>query len=273
MDAITAPFQAQFMQLALAEVLLLSVIAGLLGSQVVLRRMAFFTHGVGAAAFPGLVLAGPIGIPAQAAALATGAAYAGGLRALHRRSGLGADAATALLLALALGAGVVLASDVFHSGAGVDQMLFGSLAGVTPGDVAFTAAAALAVVIAAFTVGRSWVATGFDEESATTLGVPAATGERILLLALALAVVVALDAAGALLVGALLVIPPATARLFATSIRGLQLGATGLAAGEGVAGLWLAYMLDVPPGPAIAVIGGSVFAAAAARAAARGRAR
>jgi manganese/iron transport system permease protein len=252
------------MQLALAEVLLLSAIAGVLGTQIVLRRLAFFTHGVGAAAFPGLVLAGPIGVPAQAAALATGAAFAGGLEGLRRRARIGSDAATALLLALALAGAVVLASDVFHSGAGVDQLLFGSLIGVTAGDLAVTAVAALLIGICAFALGRSWLATGFDEESAPTLGISSALGERVLVLALAVAVVVALDAAGALLVGALLVVPAATARLFARSVGSLQRGTAALAAAEGVTGLWLAYTLDVPPGPAIAVLGGLVFAAAAA---------
>jgi len=41
---------------------------------------------------------------------------------------------------------------------------------------------------------------------------------------------------------------------------------------DGVAGLWLAYRLDLPPGPAIAVVGGVLFALAAAGAALRRRA-
>ena len=52
-------FEAPFMQRALLESLLLAVLAGVLGSWIVLRRLAFFTHGVGTAAFPGLVVAGP----------------------------------------------------------------------------------------------------------------------------------------------------------------------------------------------------------------------
>ena len=53
---LTDPFQYPFMQRALVEVLLLSIPAGLLGSWIVLRRLSFLTHAVGAATFPGLVL-------------------------------------------------------------------------------------------------------------------------------------------------------------------------------------------------------------------------
>ena len=74
---------------------------------------------------------------------------------------------------------------------------------------------------------------------------------------------------GALLVGTLLVLPAATARLIGRTLREVQLAAVGLALLEGAAGLIVAYHLDLPPGPAIAVLGGVLFAVAAL--AARGR--
>ena len=69
------PFDTPFMQRALLEMLMLSVLGGVLGSWIVLRRLAFFTHGVGTAAFPGLVVAGPWGITPQVAALGADQTY------------------------------------------------------------------------------------------------------------------------------------------------------------------------------------------------------
>jgi ABC-type Mn2+/Zn2+ transport system permease subunit len=83
-------------------------------------------------------------------------------------------------------------------------------------------------------------------------------------------VVAVLPAVGALLVSTLLVVPAATARLLTSSLGALLGAAVGLAALEGVAGLLLAYHLDLPPGPAIAIIGGGGFALAALLSAARG---
>ena len=77
-------FEAPFMQRALVESLLLAALAGVLGSWIVLRRLAFFTHGVGTAAFPGLVIAAPAGVAA--------AADRAGRRARLRRRGGGAAA-------------------------------------------------------------------------------------------------------------------------------------------------------------------------------------
>ena len=64
MDALPAPFDLPYVQRGLAEMLLLSVGAGILGCWIVLRGLAFYSHAVGSAAFPGLVLADGLGFAA-----------------------------------------------------------------------------------------------------------------------------------------------------------------------------------------------------------------
>lgn len=254
------PFTAPYMQRALVEVLLLAVLAGTLGAWIVLRRLAFFTHSVGTFAFPGLVVAGPWGIAPQLGALGAALGFAAARERLARGGRVDGDAVTGLLLVGALALGAVLASDVYESGAGVDRLLFGTLIGLRPGDVAITALAAAAALGANAALGRSWLASGFDAGSARALGIHTAVADSLLLVAVAAAVVVALDAVGALLVAVVLVVPAATVRLVAPGLRSLQLGTAALAAAEGVVALWLADGLNVGPGPALAVLGGTVFA-------------
>jgi zinc transport system permease protein len=57
------------------------------------------------------------------------------------------------------------------------------------------------------------------------------------------------------------VVPAATARLLARSLRQLQLGAMALAAIESTLGLALAFQLDIPPGATISVLAASVYLA------------
>jgi manganese/iron transport system permease protein len=216
-DWLLDPLSAPYVRRALLALVLLALAGGLLGAWIVLRRLAFFTHAVGTATFPGLVVAGPWGLAPPVAALGAALLYATSLAGLLRDRRLGADAATGLLLVAALALGSILASDVYSSGAGVDRQLFGTLLGC-----------------------------------------------------LALTVVATLPAVGALLVSTILVVPSATARLVARTVPGLLAGGVALAVAEGVAGVWLSWYTDVPPGPAIAVVGGVVFAVAAAAVAARG---
>lgn len=252
-----------FMQRALAEVLLLAVAAGALGTWIVLRGLAFYAHGVAAAAFPGLVLADGLGFPALLGALGVALLFALGVGRLAARGRDGHDALTALALVAALAAGVVLASDVFASGVAVESLLFGSLLAVGPGEVRLAALVALLAVAAGWLLGPRWLAVGFDAGAARALGVRAGAADLALLALVALAAVAAVSAVGALLASALLVVPAATTRLLTDRVRPWQLATGALAAVEGVAGLWLAFELDAPPGATIAVLAGGVFALAA----------
>jgi ABC-type Mn2+/Zn2+ transport system permease subunit len=73
MDALLEPFELPFVQRGLIEVLILAVPAGLLGTWIVLRGLAFFSHAIGTASFPGLVLADGLGFAAPLGAFAAGA--------------------------------------------------------------------------------------------------------------------------------------------------------------------------------------------------------
>jgi ABC-type Mn2+/Zn2+ transport system permease subunit len=250
-----------FMRTATFEVLLLAVTGGLLGAWVVLRRLAFFAHAVGGATFPGLVVADATGIRPIAAALAVALAYAGGVyRAGSRAGGRAADAATGLLLVAALALGVILASDVFQSGARVDSLLFGTLLGLDGGDLLAAAVGAAIAAVATVLLGPAWLASGFDREGTRTLGAPVGVADALLLAIVAVAVVTALPAVGALLTTALFIVPAATARLVARTVPALLIGSVALAAAESLVGVYVALWADAPPGPAIAVLGAAVYA-------------
>ncbi|HYJ21671.1 MAG TPA: zinc ABC transporter substrate-binding protein [Solirubrobacterales bacterium] len=258
MEALFDPFQLPFVQRGLLEVLILAIPAGLLGSWIVLRGLAFFSHAVGTAAFPGLVLADGLGFAAPLGAFGAALAFTVGNAALGRGRDRGRDSVVALVLVGCLAAGVILASDVFGSGANVETLLFGSLLLVDSGDIALASAAALATATASLLLGRRWLAQGFD---------PGAVGRRearlldaALLGLIALASTAALSVVGSLLVSALFVVPAATARLVTSRMRSWQLLSIALVAAEGTVGLWLSVKTDAPPGATIACVAGAVFA-------------
>jgi len=256
-------FQLPFVQRGIFEVLALSVGAGLLGTWIVLRGLAFYSHAVGAAAFPGLVLADGLGFAAPLGALGAAAVFAAVVSQLSRARKTRYDSLTALALTGALALGVLLASDVFHSGTNVDTLLFGSLFLIEPRDVAIAAAVSAVSVAASFALGPTWLASGFDEEVLRATGVKSAIHTAVLVALVAVVVVASLSAIGALLATALLVVPAATVRLWANRLRWWQLGTVALTAIEGVVGVWLSFELNAPPGATIATLSGGVFAAAA----------
>src|ERR671936_2548255 len=207
------PFKLVFVQRGMLEVLLLAAGAGLIGTWIVLRGLAFYAHAVGTAAFPGLVLADGLGFAATIGAAGSALVVATGVAWLSRRERERYDTMTALVLVAALALGVILASDVFHSGSNVETLLFGSLLLVDSGDIAFAAAAAAIVIAGAAFLAQRWLATGFDPSAARAIGVRSALPDTVLLALVALVAVAALSTLGALLAPALLVVPAATTRL------------------------------------------------------------
>lgn len=257
------PFQLPFVQRGLVEILILAVPAGLLGTWIVLRGLAFFSHAVGTATFPGLVLADGLGFAAPLGAFGAAIVFTVGNALLGRSREQRRDSVVALVLVGCLAGGVILASDVFGSGANVETLLFGSLLLIDGSDITLAAIAAAATVVASLLVGRRWLAHGFDSTAAID------PWERRLLDALLLALIAlastaALSVVGALLVSSLFVVPAASARLFTSRIASWQLASILLVAVEGTLGLWLSVKTDAPPGATIAAVSGAVFALAAA---------
>jgi ABC-type Mn2+/Zn2+ transport system permease subunit len=257
---VPAPFDLPFVQRAVVEIALLAVGSGILGTWIVLRGLSFYAHAVGTAAFPGLVLADGLGFSPLLGAMATAGLVAIGVAALAGRGREEYDSATALVLVGALAAGVILASDVFHSGGSVERLLFGSLLLIDRTDQLVAAAVAVAVLAAGALLGRRWLASGFDRDSARALGARSPLPDLLLLALVAASAVAALDAIGALLATALLVVPAATTRLLVDRLAAWQLATVALVVAEGTAGLWLSVETNAPPGATIAVVGGVVFA-------------
>ena len=256
------PFNLPYVQEALIEILLLSVPAGLVGTWIVLRGLAFYSHAIGTASFPGLVLADGLGFPAALGAFGMAGVFTALSAVIARSRRAAADSVTALALVTCLAVGVILASDVFGSGANVDTLLFGSLLAIGPMDLVLAGSAAVLAIVATRLFAARWLAKGFDEESASGLKSNSAWFDVALFTVVALTVTAALSAVGALLVAALMVIPAATVRMFTRTVGALQVGTVALVAAQGVGGLWLSVQTNAPPGATIAVVSGVVFALA-----------
>ncbi len=257
-------FELPFVQRGLLEVLILAVPAGLLGTWIVLRGLAFFSHSVGTATFPGLVLADGLGFAAPLGALAAALVFTAGNASLGRGKTHGRDSVVALVLVGCLAAGVILASDVFGSGANVETLLFGSLLLIDAADIRLALVAAAATLVASAVVGRRWLAQGFDPEGGPVGRRQGIALDATLLGLIALATTAALSVVGALLVASLFVVPAATTRLFTGRMLSWQIASVLLVAAEGAAGLWISVETDAPPGATIACVAGAVFVVAAA---------
>lgn len=253
-------FAPAFAQRALICVLLLALVAAAIGWAVILRDLPFFTHAVGAGAYPVLLLCLLAGTGVAAGALVGAVAFAIVLALLVRSRSAGEDdALIGLLLAGALAAGAVIAgvADDARLTIPPEGLLFGSILAVDDAALAVIAVAAVLAGVAAALLSGRWLAAGFDPGIARRTG--AVRDDVVLLIVVAVCVAAALPVAGSLLAGALLIVPAATVRLTTDRAGRIPPWTLLLAALEGTLGLYLALALDLPSGAAIAGLSGLVF--------------
>lgn len=258
MDVLIEPFEQGIMQRALLEIVLLAVAGGALGCWIVLARLSYGAESLAHGMFPGLVVASLAGLPlllggaagilvaALAVALASRAGGRGGVG-----EPLGRDNAVAVVVTTLFGLGVLLALSP-EVPAGIQGLLFGDVLGTTASDLLLGAALVVLVLVALRLLHWRLLAVGFDRMSAPSLGASPALADAALLVLLALAVLVAVQGLGNLLVVAVLVAPAAAARLLARRLVPMMLLAVAIAVVAGVAGLYLSYYAKIAAGASVA---------------------
>jgi ABC-type Mn2+/Zn2+ transport system permease subunit len=137
--------------------------------------------------------------------------------------------------------------------AGLAELLFGDVLGVSDADLLFAALLVVAVVAALAILHGRLLVVGFDRTSARGLGVAPAAVDAALLVLVALAVLVAVQGLGNLLVVAVFVGPAAAARRLSDRMLPMMLLAAGLAALAGIAGLYLSYYVGTAGGASVAL--------------------
>jgi ABC-type Mn2+/Zn2+ transport system permease subunit len=238
---------------------------------VILRRSAFFGDAVAHASLAGVAAGVVIGWPPLfvAAIVAVGIGFS--LHRLERVGRLSLDTILGFILPFFMAVGVLVLSLSPGFQPELLSYLFGSILTVGWPGLATTAVVALVVALGLARLGRRLVFATFDPEGAHAAGINVGrllTAHHVLL---ALAVIVSISLVGIILVNALLVIPAATAKLLARSLRQMFLLAPIVGGGGVLVGLIVSYWLDVPSGPAIVVVIGGVFLVAWSRAAWRAR--
>ncbi|MEJ7797878.1 MAG: metal ABC transporter permease [Solirubrobacteraceae bacterium] len=256
------PWSQEIMRRAFTEVVLLGVAGGALGCWIVFYNLSYSAESLAHALLPGLVLAALVGIPLLLGG-AVGILVAAIAVALAGRTPqIGRDTAVAVVITGLFGLGVLLVLSR-ASPPGLQGLLFGDVLGVSDGDLML--AAGLAVADRSLGAAGRLLVVGFDRLSARTLGIAPTAVDIALLGLLALALLVAVQGLGNLLVVAVLIAPAATARSLTRRMKPMIVLSIAIALVSGVGGLYLSYYASTAAGASIAAMLIAVYAALARR--------
>jgi ABC-type Mn2+/Zn2+ transport system permease subunit len=250
---LTDPWADPVGRRALLEVALLAVTGGALGCWIVVYNLSYSAESLAHALLPGLVVAALTGIPLLLGGAAGLLVAAVAVAAAGQVPAIGRDTAVAVVVTTLFGAGVLLALSP-SSPPGLQGLLFGDVLGVSNTDLGLAAGLAVLVLAALAVLHSRLLAVGFDRLGASGLGVRPLVVDLALLVLVALALLVAVQGLGNLLVVAVFVAPASAARLVARRMGPMMAVSGVIAVLAGVSGLYLSYYAGTAAGASIAAM-------------------
>ncbi|MDR2462576.1 MAG: metal ABC transporter permease [Verrucomicrobiales bacterium] len=257
-------WQLEFMRNTLIAAAILGPTCALLGVFVTLRGMAFFSDALAHAAVTGVALGyllreiSPLTVNPMLFMFGFSVALATLMEWLFEKTKLRPDTLIALSFtgSVALGYVIISALGKFRL---IDAILFGSIYANSTRDIFIQLALAVTVSGVLLWNLKAYALGILQPDLARVQGIRLEQLNYLFAIVIAATVTIGLKMLGALLLSALIVVPPAAARLAAGNFKQLLLWSPiiGLLAAAG--GVLTSYSIDTPTGPTIVLVNVSVL--------------
>jgi len=250
---ITTMLEYDFMRNAFAAAGVAAIVSGLVGYFLVLRGQTFAGHALGHIGFAGATGAVLIGVAPIWGLVGFTVAAGIGMGLLGERIS-GRDVAIGVVLALALGFGLLFLHYYTAFATQVTALLFGNVLAVERSTIATLIGLAVVTLAALAAIMRPLIFASLQPELAEAKGVPLRFVSTAFLAIVALAVAESAQIVGILLVFALMVGPPATAQRLVTGLSSAMVLSAAIALAEAWLGIAIAYQTDWPVSFCIAAL-------------------
>lgn len=228
-----------------------ATVSGVLGCFVVWRRMAYFGDSLAHSALLGIALGLLMGVNFNLGVFVVCSLFAFLLVWLQQREVLATDTLLGILAHAALSFGLVAVSLLDRPAFDLDSYLFGDILSVMRQDLWWVAGGGIFVLAVLWRFWSALTLITINEELAKAESVNTFWLNVLLMVLMTIVVAISIRIVGILLITSLLIIPAATARLFARSPEQMALFAALLGCSAVGLGLTASMFWDSPSGPSI----------------------
>lgn len=255
-EALTSHY---FLQNALLGGILASIACGVVGSYVVVKRISYLAAGIAHAILGGMGMAYFFGKSPMSGALLASIIFALILGWVSLRWKQQEDTIIGALWSMGMAVGILFLSKTPGYHMDLMSYLFGNILMISRDDLFLIGGLDLVILITVGLFYKQLLAVAFDEEFAKLRGISVECFYILFLILIGFTVVIMIRIVGLILVIALLTIPPAIANHYIRSLNHMMILAVILGIFFTCSGLALSYEPDLPSGPLIIVLAGSVF--------------
>lgn len=259
-DALIEPLQYGFMQRSLVIAILVGLICAVVGSYLMVQRLALLGDAISHSVLPGLAVAFMVGANIFIGAFIAGIISTMAIAWIRARSPIKEDAAMGIVFSAFFALGITLITLIQKDNKiDLNHFLFGNILGVTASEVLDTAVIAAIVLLVVLLLYKELLFYTFDPLGAQAAGLPVNLLNFGLMLLIALTIVASMKAVGVILVLALLITPGATAYLLVKRLHQVMLLGAAIGIVASITGMYLSYFYNLPSGPAIVLVASSLF--------------
>ena len=248
-----------FMQKAFIAGILVSLLTGLISVFIVLRKMSFVGAGISHAAFGGVAIGFLTGVNPLFTAIIYSIAVAIGIEFTGRKGRVSEDVSIGIFYSVSMALGVALVSLSKSYNVDLFGYLFGNILAITQTDILLTVVTFVVVSGFILIFLKDLFLSAYNEELAQISGVNVVFLNNLFLISLAVSIVISIRIVGIILVSALLVIPGATARLFAKGLLSMIVLSCLAGVFSVISGLLISYQYDIAPGASIVLASAFIF--------------
>jgi manganese/iron transport system permease protein len=263
LEALIEPLQYGFMQRSLIVAIIVGLLCAIVGSYLMVQRLALLGDAISHSVLPGLAIAFLVGANIFIGAFIAGVISTLLIAWIRTRSPIKEDAAMGIVFSAFFALGITLITTIQKQNKiDLNHFLFGNILGVTFDDVRDTAIIATVVLIVILLLYKELLFYTFDPLGAQAAGLPVNQLNFGLMLLIALTIVASMKAVGVILVLSLLITPGATAYLLVTRLHQVMILGAVIGIISSISGMYLSYFFNLPSGPAIVLVVSGLFALA-----------
>ncbi len=251
--------QYTFMKNAIYAGILASVIFGVIGTYVVVKRIVFISGGIAHASFGGVGLSFYLGINPLIGALIFAVSSALGVGLIGRKKVQREDTAIGIIWAVGMALGALFYYITPGYITSPSSFLFGNLLMIGTLDIYLLLGLSILMVLTVILFYHRLQAVSFDEEFSRVVGVNTTAVYLLLLTLIGFSIVFLIKFVGIILVIAMLSIPASISSTVTHDMRKIMVYSTLLSLVFVLSGLWLSYQWNTPAGPTIILLAGGVF--------------
>ncbi len=254
------PLQYSFMQRSLIMAVIVGIICAVVGSYLMVQRLALLGDAISHSVLPGLAIAFILGANIFVGAFIAGVISTILIKLISNKSNIKEDAAMGIVFSAFFALGIALIT-VIHKDNKIDlnHFLFGNILGVTWTDLRDTIIIAAIVILVVVLLYKELLFYTFDKLGAQAVGLPVNLLDLGLMMLIGLTIVASLKTVGVVLVLSLLITPAATAYLLVTRLHHMMFLGVGVGVLASISGMYLSYFYNLPSGPAIVLVASVLF--------------